>query len=465
LSDAVLTANAEWFCRLRWACVAFLTLFGLGGAVPGLFERLGLTPHPLWPFAVAALLAISNVGFVWHGAAMRRRQAREAGRGSLWLQIASDLALLTVVVHYAGPWDTDVRMAYLFHIVLACIFFPPRQSILVLLAAGLLYGSCVALDASGVLACGRLFAPPVGTPALPPMVPGRLLDAIGAPAVWSVVWYLTSFLSEMVRAQDEALARTNLRLEAAQEERTRHMLVTTHELKAPFAAIQANAQLLSKGYCGKLPQEALTVVLRISARSRRLGHVIQDMLQLANLNSATQNPPDRTRVDLVRSLRWSLDQARPLAEERQVRLEVDLGTVPLLTWAAEDHLKMLFSNLLTNAVTYSRDGGCVTVRCSARSGGGPHVVIQDRGIGIAPAKLPHVFDEYYRTEEAVKHFRESTGLGLTIVRQILRSGGIGATISSEPDVGTRWDLDFPPPRQPDGSDRVVSSEVSPWTTC
>jgi signal transduction histidine kinase len=460
LSDAVLAENAEWFCRLRWFCIAFLVLFGLAGAVPGLFARVGLSPRPLWPFAVAGLLALCNLGFLLHAAAMRRSHVPYAGRESLWTQIVADLILLTVVFHCAGSGETEVRMAYLFHIVLACVFFPPRQSILVLLLAGVLYSSCVLLEAYGVLERRHLFVAATERFPAPLTELKEVLDAVSAPLVWFVVWYLTSFLSEMVRGRDEELAVANARLEAAEKERAGHLLLTTHELKAPFAAIHANAQLLAKGYCGRLPDQALSVVQRIVARSRRLGHEIQEMLQLANLDSATQSPPDRSAVDLTQALRWSLEQVRPLAEERQVRMDAELGPGQLLTWASEDHLKMLFSNLLTNAVTYSRSSGCVTIRCRPGSGEGPEVTIRDRGIGIAPAKLPRVFEEYYRTEEAVAHFRESTGLGLAIVQRILQSGRIGATVSSEPGVGTRWLLRFPLPENPERVAGVESQEIS-----
>ena len=101
--------------------------------------------------------------------------------------------------------------------------------------------------------------------------------------IWLAVWYLASHLSLMVRKRDFELAETNRRLVAASEERSRHMLTTTHQLKAPFAAIYSNTQLLLQGYCGVLPKESLEVVERISMRCRRLTAEIQEMLQLANL--------------------------------------------------------------------------------------------------------------------------------------------------------------------------------------
>ena len=114
--------------------------------------------------------------------------------------------------------------------------------------------------------------------------------------IWLVVWYLASHLSSMVRRRDLELTETNARLVAAQEERARHMLATTHQLKAPFAAIYSNAQLLLQGYCGDVPDEALQVIQRITSRSRRLTTEIQEMLQLANLSSTSQQSLPQTRM-------------------------------------------------------------------------------------------------------------------------------------------------------------------------
>jgi hypothetical protein len=83
-------------------------------------------------------------------------------------------------------------------------------------------------------------------PSLPIFVGPMLL-------IWAVIWYLVSRLAEVVRRRDRELAVTNRRLEASGEERARHMLQTTHQLKAPFAAIHAQTQLLLGGYCGALP--------------------------------------------------------------------------------------------------------------------------------------------------------------------------------------------------------------------
>jgi len=442
LPESLLLENALWFCRLRWIVVGCLMVFGVAGfATPRLFRLLGFRAGMLWPLVTAAGISATNLGFIAHVRFLSRPQAPPGAGWNLWAQIAVDLLAVTTVVHFLGSVETYAAIAYLFHIVLATIFFSSAQSLGVLALAGALYVLCLVLEASGVLPQGGLYSDP-GFRSGIEAVPGMLaLNAAWMMASWAVVWFLASRLSAMVRARDRELAESNLRLVRAQQERMRHMLRTTHELKAPFAAIHANAQLLARGLCGPLPDGALDVVAKISRRCRRLAAEIQEMLQLANLQTAAEHPEPHVDLDLAEVLKWCVGLVRGSAQERRVTIEEDIR--PAHVRGVEDQLKMALGNVLSNAVAYSHEGGCAHVHCAPLPGGGAQVVIEDHGIGIPADKLPHIFEEYYRTDEAAKHNKDSTGLGLAIVKRVADTHGIRASVASTPDVGTTFTFMFP----------------------
>jgi two-component system phosphate regulon sensor histidine kinase PhoR len=109
----------------------------------------------------------------------------------------------------------------------------------------------------------------------------------------------------------------------------------------------------------------------------------------------------------------------------------------------EDHLKMLFVNLLSNAVNYSHRNGQVGIRCFQGPDSEPVVTISDNGIGIPAEKLHRIFDEHYRTKEAVQHNKESSGLGLAIVKHVAELNKIRIRVESCPTFGTKFELTFP----------------------
>ena len=439
LSEQLLVANALWFCRLRWGVVGALVVLGTLGCFPAIFRDAGLRLRWDWPLGLAGVLAAYNVLFV----VLLRRRLRPAGvlrpAAILWGQIILDLIVLTGVVHFVGSRGTFIAFFFLFHVVLACIFFSRSQSLLVCLLACLLYALCVLGEEVGVLSSTNTIyvqglLPPGGRSA-------SVLNPLSAMGIWVGVWYLASHLSVLVRKRDNELAATNRRLIAAQEERGRHMLRTTHELKAPFAAIHANTQLLLQGHCGPLPDKALDVARRIYTRCGRLAAEIQEMLQLANLESTGQVPPAPTSLDLAETIAWCLRQLGPVADQRGIVVASDLS--PARVWCVEDHLKMLVSNLLSNAIAYSSENGNVRVRCGAAPDGQSVVTIADEGIGIGPDKLEHIFEEHYRTKEAAIHNKQSSGLGLAIVRRVAQTHGIRVRVRSAPGEGTTFELHFP----------------------
>ena len=344
LSPALLWRNVLWFCRLRWLVIAFLLTAGLLASVPR-FQRLGFLPNAFWPFALALVLAMANVVFLGHA---RLLMARPTGPGvpvSLWSQIVLDLVVLSGVVHCAGAHETYICFAYLFHIVLACIFFSRAQSLMVTLLACLLFTICTAVEWAGVVPPASIYAEPLVAVA-PDQAYLRLgVDLFTAQAIWLIVWYLASYLSAMVRARDRELAASNAQLIETQRRKAKSMLRMTHELKAPFAAIHANAQLLLGGHCGELSDHALDVAGRISARSRRLAGEIQDILQLANISSPDRGPLPRTSLDLPELLGWCVGQVAAMAEERGVDVSFDQPDTAVPVTGVEDHLKMLFANL------------------------------------------------------------------------------------------------------------------------
>jgi signal transduction histidine kinase len=220
------------------------------------------------------------------------------------------------------------------------------------------------------------------------------------------------------------------------------MLQTTHQLKAPFAAIHANAQLLLRGACGPLPAPARDVVVRVAARCAMLSQQVIDMLQLANLRSAGQTQPPLVELDLAQLIQSIVARYEAAATQRSIRIEADLQ--PCTIQAAEDHLRMLIDNLLSNAINYSREGGRVSVSCQRRPDGSAEASVRDEGIGIPAEKLPKIFADYYRTSDAARHNKDSTGLGLAIVRHVARLAGIRVRVESSHGQGSLFTLVIPP---------------------
>jgi signal transduction histidine kinase len=421
--------------------VAILATFGVLGLVTEGWEPLGLLLRGDWPLIMASGLAAANVALVLHARSLVRSRAERGPGLNISIQMALDLVAHTFFVHFVGSTETYALFVYLFHIVLACIIFDRKRSLAVAVAACVLYATCFTLEATGVVSPTSVFAGAARVGHVQRATSTAIINMVSAMAIWLGTWYVASYMSALVRGRDAVLAETNRRLVAAREERTRHLLRTTHELKAPFAAIHAIAQLLLKGYRGELAEDARGAVLRIAVRSRRLTRAIKEMLQLANLRSMAKDSPPVEELDLDSVVEESVAHVEPMAMEREVAIETDLR--PVRIRCAREHLRMLVDNLLSNAVSYSHEGGSVRVECEGSKDAGATVTIEDRGIGIPEHKLPMIFNEHYRTDEAARFNKESTGLGLTIVKHIAQQHSIDVRVESRVGEGTKFVLGLP----------------------
>ena len=424
-----------------------LTLFGILGFFPDIIQSFGLQSQTTWAIVAAGILTVTNMIYLKHIIQMNRAETYDKIMINIWAQVIIDLIILTGVIHYSGSLETFIPFAYLFHIVLACIFFSSKRSLVVTIFACILYVACVSAEKYGIIPFAGIYIDKTLRNQIENNITVFTFNVMSPIGIWLIVWYLASHLSRMVREREYELAETNKRLIAAYREKIRHLLHKKHNFKIPFAGIDANIQLPLKGHCGVFSDKALEVLERIYIRSNKLGQEIQEMLQLVNLRSVKKDTLCWKELDLAAIIRWCMVQVLPIAEKRKITFDGDLEHAYVV--AVEDHIKMLFTNLLSNAVNYSHEKGRVSVECKLSKETGPVITIEDRGIGIPGDKLPKIFDEYYRTDEAVRHNKTSTGLGLTIVQHTAQTHHIRICITSKPGVGTKFELVFPSSLKPE----------------
>ena len=436
LADPVLRRNARWFTHVRWLVAGVLALAGVAGRSRSLIDRLGAEPPWMTFRILSATLAAANVVFLLKAGHFGAETPRHTAKTWLWLQIGLDLAVVTVLVHVVGGTDTYIPFTYLFHIALACIFFPPRESLLVTLLAVVLYASVVTLELAQVLPDAGILR---GLRAV--QGPGeRGAFAASAVFVWLVVWYLVSSLSQVVRSQDGQLREANARLRKAAEEKNQQMLITTHDLKAPFAGIESNIQVLKFRFWDEIPESVQAIVDRIHFRAQALSRRINDILVLGDLRSRAAEDKDREVVPLGGLMEDVMAELQEHARSRQVSVRVDVGS--LAVTGNREQYGILLANLTSNAIAYSHEGGAVEVTATEGTEG-VRVAVADSGIGIRPEALPHIFDEYYHTQEAVRFNRLSTGLGLAIVKVVAERFGLTVRVTSEVDRGTTFQILLP----------------------
>ena len=439
LGNSVLLNNAKWFARIRWFIIFLFLLAGsLGFLIPEIIANLGFTPPHIWPWVLAGILITANACFLIASKKLNSNSSRVSIAANIWLQIIIDLIVVTILVHIIGSTQTFISFTYLFHIALACIFFPPSNSLIVTILASVMYMTCIIMELLGILPAACIFTNPQYA-----LIRSGTLTAItagSAVVIWFVIWYLVSHLSEFVRVRDIQLDRLNEELIRIGQAKNRLMLQTTHDLKAPFAGIESNIQTLRLQHWDEMSNPIRSILERIEVRSEALRERIKDILLLGELRTHIAEPALSTSVDLQSVINSVVEELVEKAEERKISVNV---SVPHITITSNDkQLKILFLNLISNAILYSRNEGKVEISAKQENNR-ICVSVSDQGIGIKAESLPHIFDEYFRTAAAAEFNKLSTGLGLTIVKQVALGLNLKIRVTSEEGHGTKFDVAIP----------------------
>ena len=217
--------------------------------------------------------------------------------------------------------------------------------------------------------------------------------------------------------------------------------VATHELRSPVAVAQSLVRGVLKGYAGELSDKQAEIFGRISRRLDFLESLVNDLLDLA-AGKASELAEEETAVALNSSVGRGVLLLQPRAEEKGVDLVHRVCCEELVVWGTEEGLDRIFVNLVGNAVKYTPPGGNVVVALS-RVGDEIEVQVTDTGIGIPKEALPHLFEEFYRAPNARALNEVGTGLGLTIVKDLVDKYGGRIEVKSQIGQGSAFTVTFP----------------------
>lgn len=243
-----------------------------------------------------------------------------------------------------------------------------------------------------------------------------------------------------IEAQAESLAQTKAELERLDEVKSQLMLKVAHELRAPVAAVQSYINLILAGYV--TTNELKPTLSRVQDRLQEMLDLISDLLELARLKQAKdQIIKEASPQNMAEILKEVCELFREQAHEKRQSFQVEILDHPVIM-ADRDYLKHIWTNLISNAIKYTPEGGRVVVSLEAddRKLIG---AVADSGIGIAEEDLPHLFQDFFRTDQAKASGEIGTGLGLSIVKQIVESYGGEIRVTSRPGHGSRFTFNLP----------------------
>lgn len=480
----VVLMRLHWFIRLRWIFVA--VAFGVLSV-----ERFLLPENQRPAELLIIVLCIASVNVMWMGAStLLRRQLNnpeapeEATIRSSQLfanaQVATDFLLLTGILRFTGGVENPVCVFYLFHVAISGLLLKPWQAILQCCWAFCLYAAVCTGEWIGWLT-HYPFLPQLadlGLHSNAHFVPLGIL-VIGA-AIFATLYFTMRIGKVLDQREDElrhanlALKQTQIAIQDLQHRRSRFMQTAAHQLKSPLAMVQTLANLIRDGIvkddegvkatCGKIVRRAREGIVQVT-----------ELLALARVQEADPKRHREASSNIIKTVTELCQKHAPTAQAKQLDFHWQLPKqTDVRVRVHEADLADCVGNLIDNAIKYTPEGGSVDVSVA----GGPkpdpkqprlvrptdaqedsdavgdfiYVVVKDTGIGLgdaAPAEdgdaaaEGSIFDAFRRGNTAIRAGITGSGLGLSIVREVVEQAGGYIHVYSRSGEGSTFTVSFP----------------------
>ena len=431
-----------WFVRLRWVAIA-----GVLVTLPAAWFLLRVRFQPLPILAVTAWLGAYNIFF------LRQLSPSASSTRLLGLaraQIILDLLALVMLLYFGGGIENPFSFYFVFHTAIAAIVLPGLGSLVITTLAFGLYTLMVVLDWSGVIP----HFPLTGLYAVSPYQSARPVFAnlfVFGSTLYIVRYFVAAIMGRL-NLRTEELATANEKLRQADRDRLQSVIMVTHELRSPMAAVDSLLETVTGGYvsrscadCGSQP-----VIERARKRIKGLLKLTGDVLDLHQMELGSVRF-DKARLRLDRIVADVVEEFDSLAAAAQVRIEsVGVAELPEVE-GDEESVRFIVANLVSNGIRYNRPGGTVTVSGRRLPGSDPamlelHVV--DTGVGIPAADLPRVFDIFYRGSYARQKERLGAGLGLSLVKRLVAAHVGTVSVASTEGAGSDFAFSLPVATEP-----------------
>ncbi|HXJ02951.1 MAG TPA: HAMP domain-containing sensor histidine kinase [Micropepsaceae bacterium] len=247
---------------------------------------------------------------------------------------------------------------------------------------------------------------------------------------------------ELEETRDEALMK-RAEAETANASKTAFLANMSHELRTPLNAILGFSEIIARECLGPVGSPRYKEYAGdIHSSGAHLLSLINDLLDVAKIEAGRMEIEPQI-IETERALNGALKFVGSKARDRRQALTIEVDEHAAILYADERALKQIVINLVSNAVKFTHDGGCIDVAAKRNNAGDFELVVADNGPGIPKEKLGRIFKPFSRVDNRYDSENTGTGLGLALVRGLAELHGGRAWMESEEGKGTRVHVVLP----------------------
>jgi signal transduction histidine kinase len=422
-----------WLIKLRWIaiiCIFVATKFSA--------SILHVTIQEIPLYILAFILFLFNLISLFSLKTIIRTNISSKIFNSkiiLFFQIYSDLLILTCLLHFSGGVENPFIIYYIFHMIISSILLTPKECYVITSFTLSFIGALAFLEYQGIIphyALNGFYTHSFYHNKIYLMGTGVIFITTSY-----MVIYMTTAISSRLRKQEEAYRLANIELENKDTIKNEYVLRLTHDIKSHIAAIQ---NILQASLISKSEEERRDFVNQAFKRNRSLMNFTKDLLKLTSLR--LQNKLEMKEFSINEAINKVVQELQVSYSEKKIEIHTNLTDSTELINGNQLSIEEALNNIISNAIKYSPEGTIIDIRTEKHKDS--YIIeVVDSGIGIPKNELKFVFNEFYRASNVSRIERNSSGFGLSLVKQIIEKHHGKIDIESELNAGTKVTLRLP----------------------
>jgi signal transduction histidine kinase len=417
LQSKSLIQRAFWLVRLRWIAIG-----GLAAATFGANRYINVTLPTSKLYLLAVILLTYNFVlydliryFTWGGL----RASHRTISNIIVFQVAADLFILTAILHFSGGIENPFFLYFVFHMVLTSIFLSRLQSYIIATLAVFFFGGLILLEYMKVLPHYPLAGfTDNGRYDNAKFVGGTFF--IFTTTLYLVV-YMTTSITKQLHKQQADSEQANILLQQKDKLKNEYVMRLTHDIKGHLAAIESCLDVVLHHLGDELSDRQRDLTERAYRRANKCLSFVGALLRLTRMKLSGQ--VDMRLFAIRNVIMDTLAAVEGRAKEKDINISYEIDDSIDEIYGEPVLLGEAIVNILFNAIRYTPAGGDVRLKVEDE-GETVLITVSDTGIGLPKGDEEKIFEEFYRGANAREIERDSTGLGLSIVRQVVeRHGG------------------------------------------
>lgn len=428
--DSIKNRN-NWFIQLRYGAIVMLLMMFL--VVHFIFKFNFYPIQRYWFVGISSSIIIYNTLFF----VIRKKIECVPGKFNALhfslLQMILDLIALTLLVYFTGSIETPLYMLFIFHMIIGSLILPRH---VILTMSGILiivFSTIVMLEHLGII-----YHYHVSVLYSEENV-HNIKFIISTLSIFIFTIFTTVFITSRIAnklyKREQQLKETLEALNRAEETKQKYIMAVVHEIKSPIVAAQSLVELISNGYLGEINIKVKEKLLRTRKRTDEALNLINNILRISKLKLLDEITYED--VDIQKFIQMVVDQKIELLTNKKIRFKIkDSRKNKSAIQSDPVMLELVFSNIIGNAIKYSHENQQIIVDIS-NTNKFINIDISDMGIGIPEDEIHKIFQQFYRATNITSKQVEGSGLGLSLVKEIVERLNGSINIASPSKIGNK----------------------------